>query len=164
MRFLCFDECVTRARRSPRWLRPRFRPCAVPVFSVSTYLLLLCVVVFDAPRAVIRQLMQRTVNALKSRKHALLESPTGTGKSAASISAALAWQVRYRTKYGRGGHTGAEAPAGWFLSWIRGVRYSGRALDPSLFERCQARRAKRSSNDTARSLAPTFFLSGSLPL
>lgn len=54
-------------------------------------------------------MMQRIVNAVKSGKHAMLESPTGTGKSAASMSALLAWQVRGTgAKNGRGGDTGAQ--------------------------------------------------------
>eukprot|EP00903_Cladosiphon_okamuranus_P006134 g6037.t1 len=42
---------------------------------------------FKTPMNPQEQVMQRVVNAAKSRKHALLESPTGTGKSAASILA-----------------------------------------------------------------------------
>ncbi|CAM9975828.1 unnamed protein product, partial [Scytosiphon promiscuus] len=47
---------------------------------------------FEAPMVPQDQMMQRIMAALKSKKHALLESPTGTGKSAAFTSAALAWQ------------------------------------------------------------------------
>ncbi|CAN0046111.1 unnamed protein product, partial [Hapterophycus canaliculatus] len=47
---------------------------------------------FEAPMVPQDQMMQRIIAALKSKKHALLESPTGTGKSAAFTSAALAWQ------------------------------------------------------------------------
>lgn len=43
--------------------------------------------------ATVWQLMQRIMAALKTKKHALLESPTGTGKSAAFICASLAWQA-----------------------------------------------------------------------
>lgn len=39
------------------------------------------------------QLMQRVIAALKNKKHALLESPTGTGKSTALLCSTLAWQV-----------------------------------------------------------------------
>lgn len=37
--------------------------------------------------------MQRVIAALKNKKHALLESPTGTGKSTALLCSTLAWQV-----------------------------------------------------------------------
>lgn len=42
-------------------------------------------------------MMQRIIAALKSKRHALLESPTGTGKSAAMLCASLAWQVQCGT-------------------------------------------------------------------
>lgn len=45
-------------------------------------------------------MMQRIMAALKSKKHALLESPTGTGKSAAILGAALSWQVRWFNRAG----------------------------------------------------------------
>ncbi|CAM9705411.1 unnamed protein product, partial [Ectocarpus fasciculatus] len=47
---------------------------------------------FETPMAPQGQMMQRIIAALKSKKHALLESPTGTGKSAAMLCASLAWQ------------------------------------------------------------------------
>ncbi|CAM9605358.1 unnamed protein product, partial [Pylaiella littoralis] len=47
---------------------------------------------FETPMVPQGQMMQRIIAALKSGKHALLESPTGTGKSAAMLCATLAWQ------------------------------------------------------------------------
>ncbi|CAM9433411.1 unnamed protein product, partial [Ectocarpus sp. 4 AP-2014] len=47
---------------------------------------------FETPMVPQDQMMQRIIAALKSKRHALLESPTGTGKSAAMLCASLAWQ------------------------------------------------------------------------
>jgi hypothetical protein len=45
------------------------------------------------------------IKALKNRRHVVLESPTGTGKSAAILCSTLAWQ-RYHKKT----HSGPDAP------------------------------------------------------
>ena len=44
-----------------------------------------------------RQMANHIISGLKRRKHVVLESPTGTGKSAALLCATLAWQ-RYHAK------------------------------------------------------------------
>ena len=36
------------------------------------------------------------IKALKNRRHVVLESPTGTGKSAAILCSVLAWERHYR--------------------------------------------------------------------
>ncbi len=46
-----------------------------------------------------RQMAMHLIKAFKNRRHVVLESPTGTGKSAAILCAALAWQ-RYNAKIG----------------------------------------------------------------
>mmetsp|Transcript_3070 Transcript_3070/g.5947 ORF Transcript_3070/g.5947 Transcript_3070/m.5947 type:complete len:1151 (-) Transcript_3070:11-3463(-) len=47
-----------------------------------------------------RQVMERVLEALTGGRHAVLESPTGTGKTAAVLCAALAWQRKQREKVG----------------------------------------------------------------
>lgn len=39
------------------------------------------------------------IKALKNRRHVVLESPTGTGKSAAILCSVLAWQRHYKQKH-----------------------------------------------------------------
>lgn len=46
-----------------------------------------------------RQMAFHLLRALKAKKHVIMESPTGTGKSAAILCSVLAWQ-RWYTKYG----------------------------------------------------------------
>ena len=48
-----------------------------------------------------RQMAIHLIKALKNRRHVVLESPTGTGKSAAILCSALAWQ-RYHAKTAEG--------------------------------------------------------------
>ncbi|CAM9823001.1 unnamed protein product, partial [Choristocarpus tenellus] len=45
--------------------------------------------------------MQRVISALHRKQHALLESPTGTGKSAALLCSTLAWQRDELVKTGK---------------------------------------------------------------
>ena len=40
--------------------------------------------------------MDKTLEALESKKHALLESPTGTGKTLALLCSTLAWQKKQK--------------------------------------------------------------------
>jgi hypothetical protein len=56
---------------------------------------------FVKPLAPQLQLMSKAIAAYKSRAHALLESPTGTGKSAALLCSALAWQRQNEMDTGR---------------------------------------------------------------
>ena len=48
-----------------------------------------------------QELMERVVEALESGRHGVLESPTGTGKTAAVLCAALAWQRRQLLQTGK---------------------------------------------------------------
>lgn len=54
-----------------------------------------------------RQIMFHIIRALKNQRHVVIESPTGTGKSAAILCSVLAWQrwhwKREGTKEGEGG-------------------------------------------------------------
>jgi len=54
-----------------------------------------------------RQMAIHLIKALKNRRHVVLESPTGTGKSAAILCSALAWQ-RYHAKISGGGGGGPQ--------------------------------------------------------
>lgn len=48
-----------------------------------------------------RRVMERVAQALNSAQHAVLESPTGTGKTAAVLCTALEWQQRQRADTGK---------------------------------------------------------------
>eukprot|EP00929_Paragymnodinium_shiwhaense_P107256 TRINITY_DN73339_c0_g1_i2.p1 TRINITY_DN73339_c0_g1~~TRINITY_DN73339_c0_g1_i2.p1 ORF type:complete len:1103 (-),score=178.03 TRINITY_DN73339_c0_g1_i2:710-3907(-) len=48
-----------------------------------------------------QEVMNCLISALKSKKHAVVESPTGTGKTAAVLCSAIAWQRQQRRATGR---------------------------------------------------------------
>jgi hypothetical protein len=54
-----------------------------------------------------RQIMIHLIKALKSKKHVVIESPTGTGKSAAILCCVLAW-MRWNAKEGNGKKLAAD--------------------------------------------------------
>jgi hypothetical protein len=62
-----------------------------------------------------RQMILRILKGLKAKQHVILESPTGTGKSAAILCSVLAWQRWHKKRQqgqGQGGQAIAHQPQG----------------------------------------------------
>ncbi len=56
-------------------------------------------------------LMSRMILAMNKREHALLEAPTGSGKTMALLCASLAWQVMYKGQAQQHAKDDAQAAA-----------------------------------------------------
>mmetsp|Transcript_563 Transcript_563/g.1795 ORF Transcript_563/g.1795 Transcript_563/m.1795 type:complete len:1088 (-) Transcript_563:24-3287(-) len=94
------DLCVV----SPAASRATVSHCVMPALAQSKVTLHGVEVLFpfhEGPMQPQWQLMERTLDALRDSKHAVLESPTGTGKTVAMLCAVLAWQQRERLSFGR---------------------------------------------------------------
>jgi Rad3-related DNA helicase len=64
-----------------------------------------------------RQMALHLVKALKNRRHVVLESPTGTGKSAAILCSVLAWQRHYRKMNQTSG--AVTTPRKWYRPYAK---------------------------------------------
>lgn len=64
------------------------------------------------PYGVQKAFMSSLIGALEARTHALLEAPTGTGKTLATLCGVLAWQTQQKkVAAGGGAEPGARAVA-----------------------------------------------------
>mmetsp|Transcript_36084 Transcript_36084/g.84288 ORF Transcript_36084/g.84288 Transcript_36084/m.84288 type:complete len:323 (+) Transcript_36084:148-1116(+) len=95
------------AKKKDNLTRRPSAECDIPALSLHPSFFV-CGVKIHFPYSVIqqpqRQMALHIVRALRDRRHVILESPTGTGKSAAILCAVLAWRkAELRKRYDRAG-------------------------------------------------------------
>src|SRR3954464_12143271 len=78
-----------------------------------------------------RVLMEKIVTSLQSRSNALLESPTGTGKTLCLLCATLAWRSSGRQRVSNCRRCSADLHLQW-RAWPFSKRLKGDALPPRL--------------------------------
>ena len=82
------------------------------------------------PYDVQEKYMQSVLTALQNSEHALLESPTGTGKTLCLLCSALAWQQGERAKFRSSGAIDQSSPTLAAASNISGTTQSDAATEP----------------------------------